>query len=219
MRPIFLKCRSITFTSLSRLGQSKNRGDILPPMTLTRFALVLSLLLALSVPGIGATIYVGAMVGTNEVPANSSTATGFTTVAITGNEMIVDVTWSGLIGGNPMAAHIHCCTDVGTNIGVAVGFPAFPATVNGTYNHSFNLLDPAIYTTSFLNNFGGGTAAGARSALIAGLDAGRAYSNIHNSTFPGGEIRGALEPAPEPQTLTLLTIGALAMGAFRRRSH
>ena len=34
--------------------------------------------------------------------------------------------------------------------------------------------------------------------LDSGLDAGTAYSNIHNATFPGGEIRGNLAAVPEP---------------------
>src|SRR2546430_11114286 len=35
--------------------------------------------------------------------------------------------------------------------------------------------------------FSGG---GSEAALIAGFNAGTAYTNIHNAVFPGGEIRG-----------------------------
>jgi hypothetical protein len=38
----------------------------------------------------------------------------------------------------------------------------------------------------------GGTTAGAEAALLAGLEAGQAYLNIHTTMFPGGEIRGFL---------------------------
>jgi hypothetical protein len=127
----------------------------------------------------------------------------------------VDVTWSGLTGGNPAAAHIHCCTPRGANIGVAVGFPSFPATLSGTYQHDFDLLDTAIYTASFLSNFGGGSASGARDALITGLENQQAYVNIHNAIFPGGEIRGNV--VPEPSTLTLLGVAFAATAAARRR--
>lgn len=161
----------------------------------------------------------GIMRGTNEVPPNASPATGFTYVSLIGNLLSVNVQWSGLVGGTPAAAHIHCCTLPGTTIGVAVGFPGFPATLSGTYFHTFDLTDPAIYTTAFRNNFGGGTAAGAAAALVAGLNAGQAYSNIHDAVYPGGEIRGLLTAVPEPGTVALVAGGLLALGgvAARRR--
>ena len=39
----------------------------------------------------------------------------------------------------------------------------------------------------------GGTTASAAAALLAGLEAGQAYLNIHTTMFPGGEIRGFLQ--------------------------
>ena len=60
----------------------------------------------------------------------------------------------------------------------------------------------------------GGTTGSAEAALIAGSVAGKAYWNLHSSTFPGGEIRGFL--TPEPGTFALMG-GALAGLAFLRR--
>ncbi len=167
-------------------------------------------------------LYAGVMSGANENPANASPATGFTSVVINDSLslMTVHVEWSGLTGGLPAAAHIHCCTAQGTNIGVAVGFPAFTTALSGSYDRVFDLLSTSTYTAGFLNNFGGGTAAGARDALIAGLNAGTAYSNIHNATFPGGEIRAnlaAVPPVPLPAAAWLLLSGLGALGAMRSR--
>jgi hypothetical protein len=170
-----------------------------------------------AVPAHAIQVYEGAMTGASEVPPNGSNATGFSTLTLDGDVLTVDIVWSDLEGGTPTAAHIHCCTDPGTNVGVAVGFDPFPATTSGTFFEVFDLLDPSIYTANFLNNFGGGTAQGARDALVAGLDAGRAYTNIHNATFPGGEIRANLLAVPEPASLILVLTGLGGLTLLRRR--
>ena len=183
-----------------------------------KLATLVLLILALASPSAFAvTVFTASMSGTNEVPPNASSATGFSTITVDGDSLTVEISWDGLLGGNPAAAHIHCCVDPGNNVGVAVGFPAFPATTSGTYTHTFNLLDPSIYTAGFRTNFGGGTAAGAQAALLAGLLAGRAYTNIHNEIYPGGEIRGVLVQAPEPGTFALLGLSLVGLGFMRRR--
>jgi hypothetical protein len=52
---------------------------------------------------------------------------------------------------------------------------------------------------------------------IADLDSGNLYVSIHSTVVPGGEIRGQLEPVPEPATMALLGAGSLALLAMRRR--
>jgi hypothetical protein len=142
--------------------------------------------------------WIGTMSGANEIPANPSTATGLADIRITGNLLTVKISWETLTGGTPVAAHIHCCILPGNNVGVAVGFTNFPTTLSGNYTNIFDLSLAATYTSGFLNTFGGGTAAGAQQALINGLNAGNAYSNIHDATYPGGEIRANLVATPEP---------------------
>jgi len=186
-------------------------------MRFTRLLSALGCLLLASGAAQASIIYEGTMAGTNEVPANGSTATGFTSVVIDGNWMTVHVTWDGLTGGPATAAHIHCCIPFGSSVGVAVGFGGFPGATSGTFDGTFDLLNAAIYTSPFLNNFGGGTAAGAMAALIAGLDSGMAYSNIHNAQFPAGEIRGNLVRVDEPTTAALLMAACAAFVFVHRR--
>lgn len=179
-----------------------------------------AVLLALLATGARADLlqFDGAMTGTQESPSNGSNATGFASIDVDTllQLLTVDVIWAGLTGGPPGAAHIHCCTVPGTNVGVAVGFPGFPATLAGTYNHVFDLTDADIYTSGFLNNFGGGTAAGASAALIAGLADHQAYVNIHNATFPGGEIRAQVAQVSEPVSLGLALLGLALLASIRR---
>jgi len=70
------------------------------------------------------------------------------------------------------------------------GFPA--GVSSGSYTSPLiDLDDPASFTAGFMTNFGGGTTSGSTAALLAGIDEGKAYFNVHSDTFPGGEIRAS----------------------------
>jgi len=147
-------------------------------------------------------IYWVSLSGPAEVPANNSPGTGKATITIdaVANTMRVQVTFSGLVAG-VTASHIHSATAVpgsGT-AGVATTLPTFagfPSGVTGgTYDQTFNMLLASSYNPSFVTA-NGGTPASAWTALRAGISAGRAYLNIHSTTFSGGEIRGFLNPCP-----------------------
>ena len=169
------------------------------------------------------TLYATTLTGTDENPPNASPATGTALVTIDDvlSTMRVETTFAGLIGGNATAAHIHCCVVAPANIGVATGLPGFPATTSGTYDHTFDMTNSAVYSASFLANFGGGTAVGSFNALIAGLNSGTAYLNIHDAIYPGGEIRGFLHAVPEPETYALMLLGLGLVGSVgaRRRAR
>ena len=120
-------------------------------------------------------------------------------------------------------AHIHCCVLPGSNAIIAVpfpfiGVPSFPSATSGTYFNTFDLSLAATYNPAFITAEGG-TVALAEAAFIFGLENGEAYANIHDTTFPGGEIRGWLEPTPLPAALPLFATGLGAMGllGWRRK--
>jgi hypothetical protein len=132
--------------------------------------------------------------------------------------------WTGL-SGTTTIAHIHCCVAPPGTAGIAVTpttLPGFPVGLNaGSYTSPLIDLDLASsFTTTFVNQFGGGTLPGATSALLAGMSGGTAYFNIHTTQFPGGEIRGFLQKVPEPAVWSLLLPGVVMLpGVLRRRNR
>jgi hypothetical protein len=174
-----------------------------------------------------APLYYGtALTGAAEAPPNASPGTGSALVIldVVAHTLSVDIIFADLIG-TTTASHIHCCTAApfaGT-AGVATvtpSFTGFPLGVTaGTYSHVFDTSaavgtwNPAFITAN------GGTPLGAEAALAAGLAAGTAYMNVHSTFRPGGEIRGFLEPVPEPGTMGLMgtALAGLLLGLNRRR--
>jgi hypothetical protein len=132
------------------------------------------------------------LIGLNEGPPNNTTATGtFTaTIPADGSPITFTLTFDGLTGGNPSQAHIHFGFPKGMNGGVMIflcGGPLptpCPAATSGTVTGTItgaNVVGPA----------GQGVNPGdLDTALRLVVEDGAGYANIHNSKFPGGEIRG-----------------------------
>ncbi|GAB3876893.1 CHRD domain-containing protein [Hymenobacter segetis] len=103
--------------------------------------------------------------GTQQVPANSTTAAGtFAGVYTSSNKQLTyTVTFSGF---TPSAAHIHSGAP-GVNGAVAIPFSSLTSPITGTVT----LTDDQA--TQLLNN---------------GM-----YVNMHSTAFPNGEIRGDIK--------------------------
>jgi hypothetical protein len=193
-------------------------------------ALIVLSLLALPVvaPRASGTVFVfdASLDGPSESPANASPATGFAEVDYNDllHTLTVEVTFSGLLG-TTTAAHIHSATAVpGTGTaGVATTTPTFAGfplgVTSGSYSNTLDLTSASSYNPAFVTA-NGGTTASAEAALVAGMNAGEAYFNIHTTAFPGGEIRGFLIAVPEPSSMILTGLGVVALAwTARRRSR
>jgi hypothetical protein len=172
--------------------------------------------------------YDASLTGPGESPPNSSPGTGqaevfFDNVAQT---LRVVVSFSGLEAGTT-ASHIHAPTPQPFSgiAGVATTTPFFPnfplGVTSGTYDHTLDLTQSSSYNPAFITA-NGNTVSGAEAALIAALNSGESYLNIHTTAHTGGEIRGFLVLVPETTTTAgLMTMAMLSMCglAFFRRAR
>lgn len=168
--------------------------------------------------------------GPNESPANASPGTGTALVTIDSvlNTMRVEASFASLTSANT-AAHIHAINGPGdANTSDTLGpvatttptFSGFPSGgTAGTFDATFNMTLASSYRAGFITDSGG--IAAAQAALFAAIAEGRAYFNIHTTNFPGGEIRGFLQPQPQPvpEPGTMLLVGAGIAGLVRMRSR
>jgi hypothetical protein len=178
-----------------------------------------SLLVATSTADAALLTFSSSLSGANESPANASPATGSVLISW---DTDINSMGRGLIQRADRQHHeraIHCCTTVPltANVGVATTLPTFagfPAGVTaGVFDATYDMTLASSYNPAFVTASGGTTALAA-ARLLQGLKDGKAYFNIHTTTFPGGEIRGF--PVPEPASALLLCGPPGTCGTRRR---
>jgi hypothetical protein len=171
-------------------------------------------------------LYTAALSGAAEADPNASPGTGLAQIDYDGtaHTLRVRATFSGLLG-NTTASHIHAATadPLAGTAGVATTTPTFanfPLGVKfGSYDNTLDMTLASSYNPSFITAHGG-TTAGAEAFLVSSFAAGKSYFNIHSSLYAFGEIRGFLQPVPEPSTFVLAgvaAVGLLAWGWRRRK--
>ena len=194
----------------------------------TLFLMAAALILPVPVAYAATETFVAVLNGAND--GTNSPGTGLATVILdtTAQTLQVNATFSGLTTPTT-AAHIHCCQLQPGNpasVGVATAVPTFPAVggslgfplgvTSGTFQSGvYDLTQSLIYNPAFIT--AQGSLAAAEAALIAGIEGGVTYFNIHTTANPGGEIRGQLNAVPLPTALPLFATGLGVLGLLRWR--
>ena len=126
------------------------------------------------------TTYVATLSGANEVPARATSATGTATYVMTGNLVTYSVTVNGLTAA-ATGSHIHAAP-AGANGNVIVPYVTAAVSSGVVTSGTIDLSQPIVNGTTSITG----------DSLRTLLNNGGAYTNVHTSAFPGGEVRGQI---------------------------
>lgn len=120
--------------------------------------------------------------GAGEVPAvTTSMGSATATFTLSGTSVSYTITYSSLSAA-PTGAHIHLGAST-ANGPVVIAFSGLPTTTSGTFSGTFTSADVKAQTSPAVTTL---------DDLVAQLRAGNAYTNMHTSNNPGGEVRGQI---------------------------
>jgi hypothetical protein len=168
-----------------------------------------------------AQLYQAQLLGSNVVPANSTTASGFVNVLVTGNGQFAqfDISYAGF-SSNLLSGIVTCCALPGVqstatvfSLGVGNGL------TSGSFTRSFDLSLPSTYGARFTANHPPNTA---QARFLDGLNSGQVFVTLNTSSGVEG-IRGnlnavpQLNAVPEPASWAMLIAGFGLVGAALRR--
>jgi CHRD domain len=128
--------------------------------------------------------------GYQETPSISTEARGSFRATIENDRITFQLRYTGLEGGNATVAHLHLgqrhtAGGVSAFLCGGGGQSACPSGASAT-------IEGAITAANVIGPGGQGIAATELDELVAAIRVGAVYANVHNQTYPMGEIRGQL---------------------------
>jgi hypothetical protein len=144
-----------------------------------------------------------------ETPPNSSPGTGMAifNYSSTAQDLTYSVSFQNLLAPATVS-HIHFAPPgVAGPVILPLTNAGPPSATSGTFSGTLTALDLNPDPAGGINSF---------ADAIAAIEAGDTYINVHSTQFPGGEIRGQINLAPEPATLGMVA-GILSLGFLARR--
>lgn len=124
-------------------------------------------------------------------PAGNPTATGTANLVLEDRVLTVTVTVNGQLTSNLTMAHIHGPAAAGVNANIVLDFVPSMTTVINAGTRTGTIVS-ASYDLDALTVSSTGVLRVSADELIAMLNNGTAYVNVHTATNPGGEIRGQI---------------------------
>ena len=152
------------------------------------FCIVIVLSIALVSSGAGDT-YTANLSGGDEVPANDSQSRGQAVFTLSDDGTTLNYR---LVVGNindVLMAHIHLAPEGTNGAVVAWLYPSAPPPQLIAGRSSGVLMEGSITAANLVGPLAGQTIAD----LVAAIEAGNTYVNVHTSPLPGGEIRGQIQ--------------------------